>query len=158
MAIHKGLRRSRGAHTKRSTHGTERAPPKERQSSDESESEDEAKAEDREIETAKDTVNSSSSEGEEVEKSMSKLTVEDKKPAAAPAISKAKKPEEMSRREREAMEKERARQHFLAMKQKEDAARLAEIKKRREEEAARRSAEAAAKEEDRLARRFPQGY
>lgn len=50
-------------------------------------------------------------------------------------------PRELTRREREAMEKEKARQHFLKIKEKEDAARLAVIRKRREEEAARHAAE-----------------
>lgn len=50
-------------------------------------------------------------------------------------------PRELSRREREAIERERARQHFLKMKEKEDAARLAVIRKRREEEAALHAAE-----------------
>ena len=56
-------------------------------------------------------------------------------------------PHEMTRKEREAIEKERARQHYLKMKEREDAARLAVIKKRREEEAARAAAEKQAKEE-----------
>lgn len=50
-------------------------------------------------------------------------------------------PRELTRREREAIERERARQHYLKMKEKEDAARLAIIRKRREEEAALHAAE-----------------
>lgn len=50
-------------------------------------------------------------------------------------------PKEMTRREREAVEKERARQHYLMMKEKEDAARLAVIRRRREEEALLHAAE-----------------
>jgi membrane protein involved in colicin uptake len=63
------------------------------------------------------------------------------------------RPKELTRREREAIEKEQARQHFLKMKQKEDAARLLLIKKRREEEAAAHAAATKAKEEARLVRR-----
>jgi hypothetical protein len=74
--------------------------------------------------------------------------VEPVKPAAT-----KKAPRELSRREREAIEKERARQHFLKMKEKEDAERLAVIRKRREEEAAQHAAEQKAKEEARFARR-----
>jgi len=61
-----------------------------------------------------------------------------------------KKPaHELTRREREAIEKERARQHFLKMKEKEDAARLAVVRKQREEAAAKAAAEKLAKEEAR---------
>jgi len=63
----------------------------------------------------------------------------------------SKKPaHELTRREREAIEKERARQHFLKMKEKEDGARLAVIRKQREEAAAAAAAEKKAKEEARL--------
>lgn len=71
--------------------------------------------------------------------------------AAKPAA--PKQPHEMSRREREAIEKERARQHFLKMKEKEDAARLAIIKKQREEAAAAAAAAKKAKEEASMRRR-----
>ena len=63
------------------------------------------------------------------------------------------KPKELTRKEREAIEKEQARQHFLKMKQKEDAARLLLVKKKREEEAAAHAAATKAKEEARLTRR-----
>ena len=65
----------------------------------------------------------------------------------------SKEPKELSRKEREAIEKERARQHFLKMKEKEDAERLAVIRRRREEEALLRAAETKAKEEARYAKR-----
>ncbi|PJF17088.1 hypothetical protein PSACC_03110 [Paramicrosporidium saccamoebae] len=72
----------------------------------------------------------------------------------APAKPAAKKaPRELTRREREAIEKEQARQHFLKMKEQEDRERLAVIRKRREEEAAQHAAEQKAKEEARFARR-----
>ena len=63
------------------------------------------------------------------------------------------KPRELTRREREALEKEQARQHFLKMKQKEDAERLAQIRKKREEEAAAHAAALQEKEQARLSRR-----
>lgn len=72
----------------------------------------------------------------------------------ANAQSQSKKvPAEMTRREREAMEKEQARQHYLKMKAKEDAERLAIIRKKREEDAARHAAEEKAREEARFNRR-----
>ena len=42
----------------------------------------------------------------------------------------------MSRREREDIQKEQARQHYIKMKEKEDGARLALVRKQREEAAA----------------------
>lgn len=54
---------------------------------------------------------------------------------------------ELTRREREAIDKERARQHFLKMKEKEDAGRLAVVRKQREEAAAKAAAEKQAKED-----------
>ena len=60
---------------------------------------------------------------------------------------------ELTRREREAIEKERARQHFLKMKEKEDGARLAVIRKQREEAAAKAAEEKKAKEEARFRKR-----
>ncbi len=74
-------------------------------------------------------------------KGIAKLSVGKSTGPAAPPSTTAKEPRELSRREREAIEKERAKQHFLKMKEKEDAARLAIIRKKREEEAARFSAE-----------------
>lgn len=53
---------------------------------------------------------------------------------------------ELSRREREAIQKEQARQHYLKMKEKEDAARLALIRKQREEAAAQHAEALKAKE------------
>lgn len=50
-------------------------------------------------------------------------------------------PRELTRREREAIQKEQARQHYLKMKEKEDAARLAIIRKQREEAAAKHAEE-----------------
>jgi hypothetical protein len=74
------------------------------------------------------------------------------KPLSLDAL--CKKPaHELTRREREAIEKERARQHFLKMKEKEDAARLALVKKQREEAAAKAAAEKQAKEDARLRKR-----
>ena len=70
---------------------------------------------------------------------------------AKPAQSKA--PNELTRKEREAIEKERARQHFLKVKEKEDAGRLAIIRKQREEAAAAAAAEKQAKEEARTRRK-----
>ena len=55
-------------------------------------------------------------------------------------------PKELSRREREAIQKEQARQHYLKMKEKEDAARLALVRKQREEAAAKHAEEMRAKE------------
>lgn len=72
------------------------------------------------------------------------VQAEDTRPASQKA------PHELTRREREAIEKERARQHFLKMKEKEDAARLAVIRKQREEAAAAAAAEKKAKEEARM--------
>jgi len=69
------------------------------------------------------------------------MSLKDKPAPSAEKNSKPKEPRELTRREREAIEKERARQHYLKMKEVEDAARLAIIKKRREEEAARHAAE-----------------
>lgn len=71
------------------------------------------------------------------------------KPLSLDALSK-KPAHELTRREREAIEKERARQHFLKMKEKEDAARLTLVKKQREEAAAKAAAEKQAKEDARL--------
>lgn len=62
-------------------------------------------------------------------------------------------PRELTRREREALEKKRAHEHYLKMKAKEDAARLAIIKKKREEQAAMHAAEQQAKEDAKLSRR-----
>jgi hypothetical protein len=45
-------------------------------------------------------------------------------------------PKELSRRDREAIQKEQARQHYMKMKEKEDGARLALVRKQREEAAA----------------------
>lgn len=58
----------------------------------------------------------------------------------------APKSGEMSRRDREAMQKEQARQHYLKMKEKEDGARLAVIRKQREEAAAQHAEALKAKE------------
>ena len=69
------------------------------------------------------------------------MSLKDKPVPSAEKNSKPKEPRELTRREREAIEKERARQHYLKMKEIEDAARLAIIRKRREEEAARHAAE-----------------
>ena len=66
------------------------------------------------------------------------------KPASSAATSNA--PKELSRRDREAMQKEQARQHYLKMKEKEDAARLALVRKQREEAAAKHAEEVRAKE------------
>jgi hypothetical protein len=76
----------------------------------------------------------------------------DYKPPSIQELSK-KPAHELTRREREAIEKERARQHFLKMKEKEDGARLAIIKKQREEAAAKAAAEKKAKEEARFRKR-----
>lgn len=57
--------------------------------------------------------------------------------ATRPATATASAPREPSRREREEIQKEQARQHYLKMKEKEDGARLAAIRKQREEDAAR---------------------
>lgn len=70
---------------------------------------------------------------------------------AKPAQPKA--PHELTRKEREAIEKERARQHFLKVKEKEDAGRLAIIRKQREEAAAAAAAEKQAKEDARTRRK-----
>lgn len=51
-----------------------------------------------------------------------------------------------SRREREAIEKEQARQYYLRMKEKEDAGRLALVRKQREEAAAKYAEEQRAKQ------------
>ena len=99
-----------------------------------------------EPETEKDSTDSdsSSSEGE--------LLVPNKpsnRPAAAVS---AKKPSvtgsssELSRRDREAIQKEQARQYYLKMKDKEDAARLALVRKEREAAAAKHAEELKAKE------------
>jgi len=63
----------------------------------------------------------------------------------APTMSKAPV-REVTRREREAAEKEQARQHYLRMKEKEDAARLAVVRKQREEAAMRHAEEQRAKQ------------
>jgi hypothetical protein len=76
--------------------------------------------------------------------STAKPTGTAKAPASA-APSNGKAPE-MSRREREAIQKEQARQHYMKMKEKEDAARLALIRKQREEAAAAHAEALKAKE------------
>ncbi len=58
----------------------------------------------------------------------------------------ANAPKEISRREREAIQKEQARQHYLKMKEKEDGARLALVRKERAEAAAKHAEELKAKE------------
>lgn len=76
------------------------------------------------------------------------------KPSAAPATAPATAsssaassgPKEVSRRDREAMQKEQARQHYMKMKEKEDGARLALVRKQREEAAAKHAEELRAKE------------
>lgn len=60
---------------------------------------------------------------------------------------------ELSRREREVIEKERARQYYLLKKQEEDAKRLTEIRARREEEARKAEQERKDKEAARMQRR-----
>jgi hypothetical protein len=74
-----------------------------------------------------------------------------KTPATKPTTTPSA-PKEMSRREREAVQKEQARQHYMKMKEKEDGARLAIIRKQREEAAAKHAEEQRAKE---AARRRP---
>lgn len=73
------------------------------------------------------------------------------KPSSSNAFIKKDKPvQEMSRKEREAMEKAAAHQRFLAFKAKEDAARLAQIKKKRDEDAAKHAAEVQAREDAKM--------
>lgn len=96
-----------------------------------------------------------SSSGSEVEAAVSTKP----KPGNAPTTSNASKPsgakpqpstsnapKEMSRRDREALQKEQARQHYLKMKEKEDSARLALVRKQREEAAAAHAEALRAKE------------
>ena len=68
------------------------------------------------------------------------------KPSSSSNPSALKESKELSRREREAIQKEQARQHYLKMKEKEDAARLALIRKQREEAAAQHAEALKAKE------------
>lgn len=76
-----------------------------------------------------------------------------KSEAQPAAPKKDDKPRELTRREREALEKERARQHFLKMKAKEESERLAAVRRQREEAAAAHAAALKEKEDARLARR-----
>lgn len=100
---------------------------------------------------------SGSSEGEEAVAVVETVKPTAKKPVATgkPAStststpsssSSTSAPKELTRREREAIQKEQARQHYLKMKEKEDAARLALVRKQREEAAARHAEELRAKE------------
>lgn len=105
--------------------------------------------------TKSESEDEESDEEEEASKE-AKEAKEPKEAAAPPKQEEKPKPKqfhELSRREREAIEKERARQHFLKMKEKEDAARLAEIRKKREQEAAAHAAALKEKEAARLSRR-----
>ena len=67
------------------------------------------------------------------------------KPSTTPATP-SSGTKELSRRDREAIQKEQARQHYLKMKEKEDAARLALVRKQREEAAAQHAEALRAKE------------
>lgn len=64
-----------------------------------------------------------------------------------PSDNHSQPPKELSRREREAIEKERAKQYYLQMKEKEDAARLAVIRKQREAAAQKHAIELKTKED-----------
>ena len=55
-------------------------------------------------------------------------------------------PRELTRKEREAIEAQKAREHYLKMKAKTDMARLEQVKRRREEEAAKHAASQREKE------------
>jgi hypothetical protein len=61
-------------------------------------------------------------------------------------------PRELTRKEREAIEAQKAREHYLKMKAKTDLARLEQVKKRREEEAAKQAALQREKESARMRR------
>ena len=67
-------------------------------------------------------------------------------PSSAPAPASSSGTKEVSRREREAAQKEQARQHYMKMKEKEDGARLALIRKQREEAAVQHAEALKAKE------------
>ena len=67
-------------------------------------------------------------------------------PSSVPAPASSSGTKEVSRREREAAQKEQARQHYMKMKEKEDGARLALIRKQREEAAVQHAEALKAKE------------
>lgn len=111
------------------------------------------------LQLASTKLQSSASEPEDSEEEMHKPPVADKSQnpsCAKPSTghgSRPQQPRELTRREREAIEKERARQYYLQKKQEEDAARLAIVRKQREAEAARQEATRREKEAARLQRR-----
>jgi hypothetical protein len=99
---------------------------------------------------SKEKESDSSNESESVE---SDKAEEEKAPESLASAKKDSKPAELTRKQREAIEKERAREHFLKMKAKEESERLAIIRKQREEAAAAHAASIKLKEDARLARR-----
>lgn len=93
----------------------------------------------------------SSSEGEPIvpvnnKPAASRPTAAGSKPTVASKPSASSGANELSRREREAIQKDQARQHYMKMKEKEDAARLNLIRKQRVEAAAQHAEALKAKE------------